>query len=208
MLDFRNNLIYNWGQRPGYNDTDKVSMNYVENYLKPGPSTLGSIRYTAFHVNSPTLSMYMDGNMIEGSVNKDWGLVRFTDKSWYRIVRLPVPLIFGSVRTETAVQAKSSVLDGAGAVLPKRDPVDERIVRDVREGRGRIIDSQTQVGGWPKYAPAAQPQDSDMDGMPDEWEKAFGLDPFDAADASSDLDGDGYTNIEEFLNSTNPRVRD
>ena len=58
----------------------------------------------------------------------------------------------------------------------------------------------SQVGGYPEYK--GQPyKDADKDGMPDEWEMSKGLNPKNAADASLDRDNDGYTNIEEFLNS-------
>lgn len=208
MLDFRNNLIYNWGQRSGYNDTDKVSMNYVGNYLKAGPSTSRSMRHIAFQVNSPTLSMYMDGNNAEGTSETDWQLVKFADNSWQRSVRLPVPLQHSPVKTETALEAMKSMLDNAGAIHPKRDLVDQRIIKEVREGRGRIIDSQRDVDGWPVYQASVALRDSDDDGMPDDWENSFQLDPLSQADANSDEDGDGYTNIEEFLNFSHPRVRD
>ncbi|RLF78082.1 hypothetical protein DRN38_07640, partial [Thermococci archaeon] len=47
--------------------------------------------------------------------------------------------------------------------------------------------------------------DTDSDGMPDKWEIDYNLDPTDPNDASSDPDNDGYTNLEEYLNGTNPR---
>jgi len=47
--------------------------------------------------------------------------------------------------------------------------------------------------------------DSDGDGMPDEWEKKYGLNPLDPSDAHHDLDGDGFTNLEEYLAGTDPR---
>jgi hypothetical protein len=43
------------------------------------------------------------------------------------------------------------VLADAGATLPRRDAVDARLVREVEQRSGRIIDSQAQVGGWPEY---------------------------------------------------------
>jgi hypothetical protein len=92
------------------------------------------------------------------------------------------------------------VLATVGASLPARDAVDSRIVAQVRNRKGAIIDSQTQVGSWPEYRPGEPRKDSDADGMPDAWEGSHKLNPNDPADAGQDRDGDGYTNIEEYLN--------
>ena len=55
------------------------------------------------------------------------------------------------------------------------------------------------MGGYPEYK--GEPRlDTDKDGMPDEWEKANGLNPNDASDANGDCTGDGYTNIEKYIN--------
>ncbi|MGQ9916021.1 MAG: hypothetical protein ACUVS7_01255, partial [Bryobacteraceae bacterium] len=90
---------------------------------------------------------------------------------------------------------------GAGATRPGRDAVDERLVEEVRRGNGRIINHTRETGGWPEYARAEAPPDGDADGMPDGWERRMGLDPHDPGDAAGDRDGDGYTNIEEYLNA-------
>ena len=50
--------------------------------------------------------------------------------------------------------------------------------------------------------------DDDNDGQPDSYETTYGLDPLDASDASSDLDGDGLTNVEEYNYQTNPLSTD
>ncbi|MDH7599017.1 MAG: hypothetical protein QHH07_05205, partial [Sedimentisphaerales bacterium] len=71
------------------------------------------------------------------------------------------------------------------------------------DGKG-IIDSQAVLGGWPVLACAEVPADSDHDGMPDEWERKYGLDQEDASDGPTDKDQDGYTNVEEYLNGTDP----
>jgi len=96
-----------------------------------------------------------------------------------------------------------------GATRPMRDAVDRRIVDEVRRRahtfRGSktalpgIIDTQADVGGWPDYRSAEPPADADRDGMPDDWERARGLDPQDPADGPKDA-GDGYTHLENFLN--------
>ncbi|OYX79466.1 MAG: polysaccharide lyase, partial [Flavobacteriales bacterium 32-34-25] len=66
-----------------------------------------------------------------------------------------------------------------------------------------IITDIAQVGGYPEYKGKAY-KDSDNDGMPDAWEKKFGLNPKDASDANADLNGDGYTNIEKYINGIDP----
>jgi hypothetical protein len=92
------------------------------------------------------------------------------------------------------------VLAGAGASLPVRDAVDERIIAEVRNGTGAIIDSQWEVAGWPVYRSKRPPADTDRDGMPDAWERAHGLNLEDPSDATADRDADGYTNLEEYIN--------
>ena len=62
-----------------------------------------------------------------------------------------------------------------------------------------LIDHPDEVGGWPTLAPGEPPADADRDGLPDDWESERGLDPDDASDAWADRDGDGWSNLEEFL---------
>ena len=66
-----------------------------------------------------------------------------------------------------------------------------------------IITDIAQVGGYPEYSGKPY-KDADQDGMPDIWEKKYGLNPDDPADASYDLNGDGYTNIEKYINGIDP----
>jgi pectate lyase len=87
-----------------------------------------------------------------------------------------------------------------------------RVLESVRTGKPAtktgILDTPADVGGWPEYRASTVPLDSDDDGMPDEWEKKQGLNPNDPTDASKDRDGDGYTNLEEHLNGTDPMKRE
>ena len=76
----------------------------------------------------------------------------------------------------------------------------DSIIADIKSGSGRLIDSVSDVGGWPDHETSTRPKDSDDDGMPDKWETARGLNPNDASDGNGDDDGDGYTNLEEYLN--------
>jgi hypothetical protein len=104
------------------------------------------------------------------------------------------------VATTLAERAYTDVLERAGATLPRRDAVDERILMEVRERDGEIIDDPSEVGGWPSLASGTPPMDSDHDGMPDGWERALGLNPDQPADRNGDIVGNGYTNLENYLN--------
>ena len=70
----------------------------------------------------------------------------------------------------------------------------------------KLIDSQDEVGGWPVLKSTPPPKDSDQDGMPDAWEKARGLNPNNPEDRNGDANGDGYTNLEDYLNSLCPSM--
>ena len=201
-------MIYNWGKRAG--TFGQVRVNLVGNYIKPGPSS----RPTRFYrlMAPPFARVFAAHNHIAGQPGRtrnnwrmmEWGGdVRDDMKPKYRAGK-PFPV--AAVRTHSATEAYKRVLANAGATLPRRDAVDRRIVREVRTGEGRIIDSQNDVRGWPEYKSAAPPADTDRDGMPDAWEKKQALDPADPSDNAKDADGDGYTNVEEFLNRTDPRT--
>ena len=149
--------------------------------------------------------MYAEGNTLEGvSAESQWTLI--AGEIDHNISHKPFSV--AAVATDSASEAYERVLDSCGAILPKRDAVDVRIVEQVRTGTGKLINSQAVVGGWPELKSASAPKDSDQDGMPDRWERQYGMNPFDNGDSSQDKDGDGYTNIEEWLNDTKPNERD
>jgi hypothetical protein len=77
---------------------------------------------------------------------------------------------------------------------------------EVLIGEGGIIDEPWEVGGWPSLDAGVPCEDWDGDGMPDSFEDRFGFNPADPADGVADADGDGYTNVEEFLNFSAPFV--
>lgn len=128
----------------------------------------------------------------------------------------------------SAQEAYVFVLENVGATLPRRDTVDARIIESVRTGKALydknaqpyttpyvkrrlpddsykygIITHPQQVGGLPEYNGIPY-TDSDSDGMPDTWEMRYGLDPNNPADARKDCNGDGYTNIEKYINGIDP----
>jgi pectate lyase len=211
LLDFRNNVIYNWaGNYPGYNaDTVSVTrMNYIGNFLIPGPNSNNTGK--AFRTGSPYNRSYFAHNIYDGKTPDDqWELVLF-DKTWkpetIAQYKQSQPFDPGAINDEDARTAYHRVLAHGGANQPVRDDVDRRIINDVQRRTGKIIDSQDEVGGWPKLAGRPAPNDTDQDGMPDEWELRMKLDPEDPEDRNGDLDKDGYTNLEEYLNSLYSRL--
>lgn len=220
-VDFRNNVIYNYGKRPGYSGRQPVEINYVGNYIKPGPSTNPEVRGTAFQAGGPETKIYMNGNLLIDSgasteYHTDWQLLKIghiKDESEFRdeipnamkeSVYRTQPFTAPFVTTWPAQIAYQKVLKNVGAYLPTRDELDRRIIQDVQDETGRVIDSQQEVGGWPVLRPGLIPKDSDSDGMPDEWEEKHGFNPGNARDNNMDADADGYTNLEEYLNFTDP----
>jgi pectate lyase len=100
-------------------------------------------------------------------------------------------------------------LDEMGNWVYSRDEVDERLVEEYNLGEGQIPQDEIDAGGFPVYDETVEPYvDADFDGMSDVWESAFDLDHTTAEDAWQDLDEDGYLNLEEFLNGTNPLVNE
>ena len=125
------------------------------------------------------------------------------DRRYLVAERRPAPF----VATTLAERAYADVLDQAGATLPRRDAVDQRIVGSVRDRKGRIIDHPLEVGGWPELASGTPPTDTDHDGMPDQWEGRFGLDLADPGDRNGDFNTNGYTNLEDYLNELAGDIR-
>jgi pectate lyase len=208
LLDFQHNVIYNCKSMAGYSREDSVRINLVGNYYKPGPETTD--KNHIFQIGGQTTLMYVADNILEGVDQRgdDWSLI--ASGGWWNwafgldAYKLKEPIPVSPIRKEKTKEMYYEVLRFAGANLQMRDAVDRRIMADIERGEGRIINSQKDVGGWPTYESARYPYDQDMDGMPDHWEKFHALNPEDGTDHIKDNDGDGYTNLEEFLNGTEP----
>ena len=204
LLDFRDNVIYDWdGSYAGYN-ADALSvtrLNYVCNYLVPGPHS--SVTGKAYREGSPYNRGYFASNYYNHVAPEDqWSVVVFDwTAGQIAAYKQSEPFETGPIATNSAPEAYRLVLERGGASVPARDAVDRRIVQEIKTGTGRIINSQAEVGGWPELKTAPAPRDSDGDGMPDTWEQEHSLNLNDAADGPADRDADGYTNVEEYLNS-------
>ncbi|MCX7015311.1 MAG: pectate lyase [Candidatus Sumerlaeota bacterium] len=220
LIDFRNNVIYNWSKM---SSTESGTTNFgdnmvvaVNNVWRPGPESDPKLQPISIKGDQPaTACGYMSGNIFDG--RDDWTRDNYAALDFERWRKnpdskykykgtladwkKPLPdLGPNAPATQPAMAAMEPVLKNAGASL-HRDAVDERLVNNIRNRTGKLIDSQNQVGGWPELKSAPAPADADRDGMPDAWETAHGLNPKNPEDRNGDANGDGYTNLEEYLNS-------
>jgi hypothetical protein len=205
LVDVRNNVFYNWGGHySGYNSDDGVEpnrisvskYNFINNYYKAGPNSSNNF---AWQEAAPKAQAHFAGNAMNGRIPPDqWRLIRLRLPEFPEGYQREQPFDVEPVETYSAIEAYERVLARSGAM--PRDAVDARVIQDVINGTGRIIDSQEEVGGWPALRSRPAPKDSDSDGMPDWWEIKHGLDPDDPSDRNGDRTGDGYTNLEEYLN--------
>lgn len=215
-LDIRNNVVYNWHHRT--NDGGVRNLNLVGNYYIPGPAT------KVFHLLKAIMEMklpddvqqyYVAGNVMEGRPQyntdnwKNGGVIGEYEQ--YPEMVLKQPFCPSFITEHSAAEAYKSVMADVGANFPRYDAIDARTVHDVQRrgfthkgsktGLPGIPDSVKDVGGYVELKGGPAPADRDHDGMPDVWEQQHNLNPDDARDGSQDSVGDGYTNLERYLNS-------
>ncbi len=240
---FANNVVFNWWNRSADGGDNASFYSFINNYYKPGPITPAG-EPIAYRILKPESGRdvkfrsafgraYVTGNIVEGNekVSKDnWdgGVQPESKRDLKKLldsIRTDKPLPMAKITLITAKNAYTYVLANAGATLPVRDAVDQRIIEQVKTGKiahvedGKlparqnyvkrrlndesykkgIISDISQVGGYPAYN--GKPYlDTDKDGIPDAWETKHGLDPKNAADAVK-ITKSGYANIEVYLNS-------
>ncbi len=222
VIDYRNNVIYNWGNaNAAYGGEVNIAggvseVNIVNNYYKPGPASPEDLKFVhaSFQQQNSkgTGRWFAGGNIMEGNKgltkkNSNGIDLREAGYPGEAIAENPFPVSI-ALPVETAKESYEKVLRYAGAVFPKRDATDERVINETKTGTASgkgvfgkpgIIDSPSAVGGWATYQTIAAPVDSDNDGMPDEWEIKNKLNPNDASDRNK-TGSDGYTMLEKYLN--------
>ncbi|WP_231463756.1 polysaccharide lyase [Pedobacter sp. Leaf132] len=240
---FANNVIFNWWNRSADGGDNASFYSFINNYYKPGPITPAGepISYRILKPESGRDKRfvndfgraYVTGNIIEGNEkvtknNWDGGIQPESKRDKQKLldsIRTDKPLPMAKISIIDTKKAYDYVLANAGASLPVRDAVDQRIVKQVATGKIEvfegahltekqsyvkrrlpsdsykqgIISDISQVGGYPEYK--GKPYtDSDNDGIPDAYELKNGLNPKDAKDAAK-VTKSGYSNIEVYLNS-------
>jgi pectate lyase len=206
-LQFVNNVIYNWvtsgyilGDTSGRSDGAMLG-----NYFITGPETNGGT------LDSPTsaYNLYAVDNWYDS--NKDGALNGrllgqgdFGSVTWWTTPSVEFP----TVPVLSAAAALQFVLNNAGT-SHQRDEVDAYVFSELTSygKKGKTISDETSlgianvVGSFPS---ATAIKDTDRDGMSDTWESQNGFNPNSASDAMLDKDGDGWVNVEEYINSLVP----
>ena len=220
-VDFRNNVIYNWGSNNIYAG-EGGNYNLVNNYYKYGHSTNRNVKFRIVNPGKwenpviPYGKYYVNGNCVDEAKDvseNNWlgihmGNGGTEDDKKNAVVNKPFSAEF--IYTQSAAAAYDAVLKEGGASY-RRDTLDARIISNVKNRTGGFIDVQggyphgtayeLTLNAWPVLRSLPAPVDSDKDGMPDDWEKKKGLKPADAGDASAYKLDRYYTNIEVYINS-------
>ena len=228
LVDFRNNVIFNWGANSGYAG-EGGRYNMVNNYYKAGPATSKKSRIFEAYADDGTNQQpkgtygkfYVTGNFMTASTtvtSDNWqGMDMNSSFGNYAPgvtkddIKSDTEFTYSAVTTHLAEKAYEKILEFCGASY-KRDSVDLRIIHEVSTGtvtysdggngsKNGLVDTQSAVGGWPVLQSADAPADTDEDGMPDDWETANNLNPQDSGDAQlKSVDGI-YPNVEVYINS-------
>jgi pectate lyase len=212
IVDFRNNVIFNWGDNSAYGG-EMGQQNMINNYYKPGPATKKSVRGRIVEPYDSLGLWFIDGNYVEGFraiTSNNWAGGIQGEFAGIHGIRASKPFEYAPVTTQSAKVAYRLVVKKAGAILPKRDAIDTRVLKETISGKCTygdtygantgIIDSPASVGGCPELKTYNIKTDSDKDGMPDDWEKANRLDPNNPDDGNA-VAKSGYTMLEEYINS-------
>ncbi len=205
VVDFRNNVIYNWVINSSYAG-ERGNHNLVNNYYKAGPATETSKRKRILDPWEPYGKFYVSGNYVfdHPEVSQDNYLGVEGKNPDAALISHPVKVV--EIPVQDAEAAYAAVLAQAGASY-RRDAADSRLLQEVAKGtatygkkKDGILDTQAEAGGWPVLQTEQPAADKDQDGLPDAWERKNGLDPANPADARTHTLDKGYTNLEVYLN--------
>jgi hypothetical protein len=212
IVDFRNNVIFNWGFNSSYGG-ELGQQNIVNNFYKYGPATKKSVLNRIVEPYDSIGRWYINGNYVEGfkKITADnWSGGVQGNYAKVLSIKSKNPFTFVPVITHSAEEAYELVLKNAGAIFPKRDVIDVRIINETMSGRCAygdsygpntgIIDSPKNTEGWPVLKTTNRLPDSDKDGMPDNWERINGLDPDNPEDRNI-IDKSGYSMLEVYFNT-------
>lgn len=221
--DMVNNVIYNWGNNScyggepySYNSWVRYSapeyasnVNIRNNYYKSGPSTKQSIRSKIFEVTHngntsyngqmPKSNFYVKGNYVFGNseaTNDNTASESYVqNQQMANFLNTPIDMGGYEIPSQTAEEAYEYVLNNAGATLPKRDSIDARIINDVKNGTGRIINKIEEVGGFSGIT-----SEKRIFSIPSDWKNANGMGSKSETEIVTSGTWKGYTWLEAYVN--------
>jgi len=189
-----NNIVYNFRYTTAIGSANHFAL--INSYFKKGePFIFAEYMadfYTDFNYPAAQTQAYASGNISDypGLTELDGAFLPFEQ---------PTPPVASVISPDSVNDAITDILTNSGAIFPVRDAVDNRIINGYNATTSTIIDTQAEVGGFPNLTSTSPLLDTDNDGMPDSWEITNGLDINDPADRNY-LNGEGYTNLELYLN--------
>lgn len=215
-IDWSYNIMANL--RSGHSLRPQSRFKFTHNFIVDMPVTLDDY---SFNINE---AVWAEGNIRrKGSKVGPFPTTLPADTAYLKRAYDTMPLTH-----HDAEKLMDLLIPTAGACLPVRDSTDAFFIDMLLKDQSKLPVLKSNMANWKPYgsqndrmeqyipwesedcppvAAGATPIiDTDLDGMPDAWETAHGLNPGDASDGSADSDKDGYTNVEEFLNSTDPKV--
>ena len=223
IIRFLNNVVYNWGRTASImnpHDGGIMRFDYINNYYKAGPSTLSSQKHPIWCYTSDgsgICRVYQSGNVFSDN-GQEVQTALYLSHGAAAVISSQIvanPIGNDGVYLESAHNAYAKVAADAGTILPMnnllsrtasvRDMVDNRLISELANGTGRVGIANNNVRSWPTLSSATAPIDTDRDGMPDSWESERRMNP-NANDSALDRNTDGYTNIEEYINSLIPAI--
>ncbi len=205
VFDVRCNVVYNWGEK-GVHISGGAQANVVDNLFLRGPGTEAGVKPILFEDRE---AYWKSAAFVEGNVDSSLGGAN--QRSLVHSVHGHMALVEAPFRAPRIAACRAEELRdqvGSWGAQPA-DPVDQRLLAELRSGTGSIgAKERTHDSPTPEPERGVALPDSDRDGLPDAWEKQHGFDPTDASDAARDEDGDGWTNLEEYLHRTEPRPQE
>ncbi|MEX2584914.1 MAG: T9SS type A sorting domain-containing protein, partial [Balneolaceae bacterium] len=210
-LDFRNNVIYNGGDRIirlFSDNTDEQTVNLAYNLILEGPESRYDHEISVRRTSQTRVyngRIFLHGNRTSRSpeaTGDNWQMVADEESglAFEEEIRSDTP--FGAPQTSTRkTNTLLELLDEVGATLPARDQTDQRLAEEVRRGEGGHINHPGQVFGWSAQEPTQRP----VEELFSEWAKVTGVDLSDPTQQIRRTE-DGYSELERFLHELANRV--
>jgi hypothetical protein len=205
FIEVINNIIYNYGEWPAlisssesFTEKQNTKVDFISNFFKKGINSRNDFGIDV--ANPHNLQMFLKDNFsaLRTTLKQnEWDIVKgapdLNSKDKYCLGQAfsvnfkPYPLFIDPLLLIVGAQP--------------RDSVDKRIVFDVKNKTGKLINDPKDVGGWPVLSSAIAPDDDDHDGMPNQWELINGLNPNNNSDSKLNFSKSDFTNLEVYLNS-------